>query len=232
MTIARIYRPTRGATQSGHARTKAWLLEYERMEPVEIEPMMGWTGSSETEMQVKVTFDTREEADRLRGEARHRLRGRGSLPSSRSAAASPTRTISNRRASVSGPTDAGPHETTASSSGGARLRSSARIEQPPSKRQVEGSSPSGVAKDHRRRGRPVVVHPDEAADVRLPTGPPHASKRRDRDDGLRRREARASRRPSRHWTSVAPISGAGAGAATGSAPATGAFDATIASIKL
>ena len=62
MTIARIYRPTRGATQSGHARTKAWLLEYERMEPVEIEPMMGWTGSSETEMQVKVTFETREEA--------------------------------------------------------------------------------------------------------------------------------------------------------------------------
>ena len=62
MTIARIYRPTRGATQSGHARTKAWLLEYERSEPVEIEPLMGWTGSSETEMQVKVAFDTREEA--------------------------------------------------------------------------------------------------------------------------------------------------------------------------
>ena len=62
MTIARIYRPTRGATQSGHARTKAWLLEYERTEAVEIEPLMGWTGSSETEMQVKVTFDTREEA--------------------------------------------------------------------------------------------------------------------------------------------------------------------------
>ena len=62
MTIARIYRPTRGATQAGHARTKAWLLEYERTEAVEIEPMMGWTGSSETEMQVKLTFDTREEA--------------------------------------------------------------------------------------------------------------------------------------------------------------------------
>ena len=62
LTIARIYRPTRGATQSGHARTKAWLLEYERAEAVEIEPLMGWTGSSETEMQVKVAFDTREEA--------------------------------------------------------------------------------------------------------------------------------------------------------------------------
>jgi hypothetical protein len=62
LTIARIYRPTRGATQSGHARTKAWLLEYERTEPLQIEPLMGWTGSSETEMQVKVPFDTREEA--------------------------------------------------------------------------------------------------------------------------------------------------------------------------
>ncbi len=62
MTIARIYRPTRGATQSGHARTKAWLLEYERTEALEIEPLMGWTGSSETESQVKVPFDSREEA--------------------------------------------------------------------------------------------------------------------------------------------------------------------------
>ncbi len=62
LTIARIYRPTRGATQSGHARTKAWLLEYERTEPLQIEPLMGWTGSSETEMQVKVPFETREEA--------------------------------------------------------------------------------------------------------------------------------------------------------------------------
>ena len=60
--IARIYRPRRGATQSGFARTKAWLLEIERTEPPEIEPLMGWTGSSETEMQVKVSFDTREEA--------------------------------------------------------------------------------------------------------------------------------------------------------------------------
>ena len=60
--IARIYRPRRGATQSGFARTKAWLLDIERTEPLEIEPLMGWTGSSETEMQVKLSFDTREEA--------------------------------------------------------------------------------------------------------------------------------------------------------------------------
>ena len=60
--IARIHRPTRGATQSGHARTKAWLLEYERSAPREIEPLMGWTGSSDTSAQVRLSFDTKEEA--------------------------------------------------------------------------------------------------------------------------------------------------------------------------
>ena len=60
--IARIHQPTRGATQSGRARTKAWLLEYERTEAREIEPLMGWTGSSETSAQVRIPFDTKEEA--------------------------------------------------------------------------------------------------------------------------------------------------------------------------
>ena len=60
--IARIHRPTRGATQSGHARTKAWLLEYERAERRQIEPLMGWTGSGETSSQIRIAFDTKDEA--------------------------------------------------------------------------------------------------------------------------------------------------------------------------
>ena len=60
--IARICRPGRGATQSGHARTKSWILEYERSTPRVIEPLMGWTSSSETTNQVKLSFDTRDEA--------------------------------------------------------------------------------------------------------------------------------------------------------------------------
>ena len=60
--LARIYRPSRGATQSGHARTKAWILEYERENPREIESLMGWTSSNETSTQVKLSFDTKEEA--------------------------------------------------------------------------------------------------------------------------------------------------------------------------
>src|ERR1700712_1987444 len=59
---ARIHRPTRGATQSGHARTQSWLLEYERSEPREIEPLMGWTGSAETRAQARIAFATKEEA--------------------------------------------------------------------------------------------------------------------------------------------------------------------------
>ena len=60
--IARIYRPSRGATQSGYARTKVWILEYERDVAREIEPMMGWTSSSETSSQVRLSFDTKEDA--------------------------------------------------------------------------------------------------------------------------------------------------------------------------
>ena len=60
--IARIFRPARGATQSGYARTKSWILEFERSIARQIEPMMGWTSSNETATQVKIPFDTKEEA--------------------------------------------------------------------------------------------------------------------------------------------------------------------------
>ena len=59
---ARIYRPARAATQSGAARTRLWVLEYEPSQSREIEPLMGWTASADTQPQVKLSFDTREEA--------------------------------------------------------------------------------------------------------------------------------------------------------------------------
>jgi hypothetical protein len=58
---ARIYRPAKSPTQSGAARTRAWLLEYAPADR-EIEPLMGWTSSSDTTSQVKLWFATREEA--------------------------------------------------------------------------------------------------------------------------------------------------------------------------
>jgi hypothetical protein len=59
---ARIYKPARNAMQSGKARTKLWLLEYEPERPREIDPLMGWTSSSDMRQQVQLEFDTREEA--------------------------------------------------------------------------------------------------------------------------------------------------------------------------
>lgn len=59
---ARIYRPARTAMQSGTAKTERWLLEYEPERPREIEPLMGWTSSSDMNSQVKLWFDSEAEA--------------------------------------------------------------------------------------------------------------------------------------------------------------------------
>ncbi len=48
--------------QSGTAKTTRWLLEFEQERAREIDPLMGWTSSSDTRQQVKLWFDTREEA--------------------------------------------------------------------------------------------------------------------------------------------------------------------------
>jgi hypothetical protein len=59
---ARIYMPARNAMQSGKARTKQWLLEYEPERPREIDPLMGWTSSSDMRQQVQLEFETKDEA--------------------------------------------------------------------------------------------------------------------------------------------------------------------------
>jgi hypothetical protein len=59
---ARIYRPSRAATQSGIAKAKFWILEFEPKEPRRIDPLMGWTGSGDTASQVQLRFASKEEA--------------------------------------------------------------------------------------------------------------------------------------------------------------------------
>jgi hypothetical protein len=59
---ARIYRPARTAMQSGPARTKDWILEFEPDSAREIDPLMGWTSSRDARSQVRLAFDTKEEA--------------------------------------------------------------------------------------------------------------------------------------------------------------------------
>ncbi len=62
MIPARIYRPARTAMQSGTAKTKSWVLEFEPAAAKEIEPLMGYTSSVDTRRQVKLRFDSREAA--------------------------------------------------------------------------------------------------------------------------------------------------------------------------
>ena len=60
--VARIYKPARNAMQSGSARTKKWQLDFEPEQPRAIEPLMGWTSSGDTRQQLRLWFDTKEEA--------------------------------------------------------------------------------------------------------------------------------------------------------------------------
>ncbi|HEX2135579.1 MAG TPA: ETC complex I subunit [Microvirga sp.] len=59
---ARIFKQSKASNQSGMARTKTWLLVFEQDKPREIEPLMGWTASGDTRQQVRLSFDTKEEA--------------------------------------------------------------------------------------------------------------------------------------------------------------------------
>ena len=60
--IARIFKPARTAMQSGVARTRRWVLEHEQAEARRVEPLMGWTSSTDMNSQVKLRFATKEEA--------------------------------------------------------------------------------------------------------------------------------------------------------------------------
>lgn len=60
--LARIYRPAKNAMQSGKAKTKDWLLEFEPASARKPDPLMGWTTSSDMNGQIRLTFETRDEA--------------------------------------------------------------------------------------------------------------------------------------------------------------------------
>jgi hypothetical protein len=59
---ARIYKPAKSAMQSGQAKTKDWVLDYEPEEPRVVESLMGWTSSGDTKSQIRLRFSTKEEA--------------------------------------------------------------------------------------------------------------------------------------------------------------------------
>ncbi|HLY56247.1 MAG TPA: ETC complex I subunit [Stellaceae bacterium] len=62
MPTARILRPAKTAMQSGRVRTRKWILEYEQQTPRQADPLMGWASAGDTLNQVRLYFDTLEEA--------------------------------------------------------------------------------------------------------------------------------------------------------------------------
>ncbi|MBD3625742.1 MAG: ETC complex I subunit [Rhodobacteraceae bacterium] len=59
---ARIYKPARNAMQSGTAGTHDWILDFAPAEARRRDPLMGWTGSGDTQSQVRLRFETLEQA--------------------------------------------------------------------------------------------------------------------------------------------------------------------------
>ncbi|MEM6309722.1 MAG: ETC complex I subunit [Pseudomonadota bacterium] len=59
---ARIYQPAKTAMQSGTAKTKTWVLEFAQATARDVDPLMGWTSSDDTQSQVRLRFDSKEAA--------------------------------------------------------------------------------------------------------------------------------------------------------------------------
>ena len=64
---ARIYQRPKSAMQSGKARVDEWVLEFEQSEARRADPLMGWTGSGDTQVQVQLSMEAVVEAGREAG---------------------------------------------------------------------------------------------------------------------------------------------------------------------
>ena len=59
---ARIYQRPKSVMQSGKARIDEWVLEFEQSEARKADPLMGWTGSGDTQAQVQLSFESKDAA--------------------------------------------------------------------------------------------------------------------------------------------------------------------------
>lgn len=59
---ARIFRPTKSAMSSGQAKTREWVLEFVNDKGREVDPLMGWTSSDDTQAQIRMKFPSKEAA--------------------------------------------------------------------------------------------------------------------------------------------------------------------------
>ncbi len=60
--LARIYQPARNAMQSGVGKTRQWVLEFAPEAARTVDPLMGWTSSTDMDSQVRLKFDSVEAA--------------------------------------------------------------------------------------------------------------------------------------------------------------------------
>ena len=60
--LVRIFRPAKTAMQSGRGKIHQWIMEFETSAPNRVEPLMGWVSGADTRNQVRLRFDSREEA--------------------------------------------------------------------------------------------------------------------------------------------------------------------------
>ena len=62
MSDVKIYRPAKTATQSGRARSNRWVLEFSTALAQHRDSLMGWAGQGDTRRQVRLEFESEEEA--------------------------------------------------------------------------------------------------------------------------------------------------------------------------
>ncbi len=58
----RIYQPTKNAMQSGRRNASRWVLDFDGESARDIDPVMGWTGSSDMNSQLRIEFDSKQAA--------------------------------------------------------------------------------------------------------------------------------------------------------------------------
>ena len=62
MFAVRVYQPRKNAMQSGRGRTRYWIVEFEPGAQLRNDSLMGWAGQGDTRNQLRMRFDSREEA--------------------------------------------------------------------------------------------------------------------------------------------------------------------------
>ncbi|MDP2698210.1 ETC complex I subunit [Thalassospira sp.] len=67
----RVYKPAKNAMQSGRANSDQWVMEFEPGAKKIADQLMGWIGSTDTRDQVKMYFDSLDEAQAFA--VRHKL---------------------------------------------------------------------------------------------------------------------------------------------------------------